>query len=368
MRLTLVISSLSCGGAERVISTMANYWVNKGWEITLVTFEDGTVLPFYELDCRINYKPLGIAKNYPNLIAGICNHFKRLRKLRSTIADSKPDAVISFMVKVNIITLIVTRNLNRPVVISERVDPARYSIGKIWDKLRRWTYPMATGLVVQSKRALSYFAPQMQKRTYIIPNPVLLPRGKIASSEPVLGKRSLIAMGRLEWQKGFDLLLQAFAKLKTIYPEWALIILGEGTWRSELERLRDQLGLTHCVQFPGRVKNPYTYLKQAEIFILSSRFEGFPNALCEAMACGLPVIATDCPSVAREIIRHGVDGMLVPNEDVDALTTTMTHLISDPGERQRLGIRASEITERFSLETVMGMWKTLLENVVEEKL
>lgn len=364
MRLTLIISSLSSGGAERVMSTMANYWATKGWEITLLTFVDSTTPPFYELDSRICHIPLGVAGESPNPIIAIWNNLKRIRTLRAAIGNSKPDAVISFMDTTNAIALLATRGLNVPVVVSERNDPARRRIGRIWEQVRQWTYPFADRIVVQTKRAQNYFSSNLQARACIIPNPVLLPPKEKERLDKLLGKRSLIAMGRFERQKGFDLLLQAFAKLKDLYPEWTLTILGEGTLRSDLESLCNQLGLIDRVHFPGRVKNPYKFLKQADLFVMSSRWEGFPNALCEAMACGLPVISTDCSSGPREIIRDGVDGILVPNEDVLELTAAMERLMSDEEERKRLAACAPEVTERFSLEKIMGMWEVVLKEVV----
>lgn len=170
-------------------------------------------------------------------------------------------------------------------------------------------------------------------------------------------------MGRLSEQKHFDLLLQAFANLKDAHPEWTLTILGEGELRSQLEDLRDRLGLKDRVYLPGVVKNPHDFLRQADFFVMSSLFEGFPNAICEAMACGLPVISTDCPSGPREIIREGIDGILVPTEDVSALTAAIQKLMLDQALRQDLGRNALEITERFSLERIMGMWDEILQEV-----
>jgi glycosyltransferase involved in cell wall biosynthesis len=367
MRLTLVIYSITSGGAERIMSIMANYWVAKGWKITLLTLVNREIPPFYDLDSRINYIPLGIAGKSPNPIIAIWNNLKRIRRLRAAIYDSKADAAISFMDTTNAIALLATRGLKIPVVVSERTDPTMYSIGKIWEQLRKWTYLFADRIVVQTKRTLDYFPSQLQARAYIIPNPVLEPPKGNDSSEKLLGDLSLIAMGRLEYQKGFDLLLQAFAQLKDLHPEWTLIILGEGSLRPKLEHLRNQLGLANCVHFPGMVKNIYDFLQQAKIFVMSSRFEGFPNALCEAMVCGLPVISTDCLSGPAEIIRDGVDGILVPNEDVSALASAMERLMSDEEERKRLAARAPEVTERFSLEKVMGMWEELIEVVIREK-
>jgi GalNAc-alpha-(1->4)-GalNAc-alpha-(1->3)-diNAcBac-PP-undecaprenol alpha-1,4-N-acetyl-D-galactosaminyltransferase len=389
MRLTLVIYSITSGGAERVMSILANYWVAKDWEITLLTFDDGSVPVFYDLDSRIHQLPLAIAARSSNPIQALQHNWHRIQKLRSAIVASHPDAVLSFTDTVNVLVLLAMRGLKIPVVVSERNDPGNFPIGRIWSQLRRWSYSFADRIVVQTQRALDYFPPQIQARSDIIPNPVLLPshilphptaEGLLGDrceflnsairegSEKPLERRSLIAMGRLEPQKGFDLLLQAFANLKNEYPDWTLTILGEGTLRSDLESLCKKLGLGDRVNLPGRIKNPYPVLKQADIFIMSSRFEGFPNALCEAMACGLPVISTDCPSGPREIIRSEIDGLLIPNEDLSALTAAMKRLMTHADERQRLSVNALKITERFALDKIMHRWENLLDQVVQEKL
>ncbi|MEG3934344.1 glycosyltransferase family 4 protein [Microcoleus sp. T3_B1] len=366
MRCTLIIYSLTSGGAERVISNMANYWAAKGWEINLLTFDDDKKKPFYDLDSQISHIPLDIAGQSPNPIIGIWNNLTRIQPLRTAIIRSKPNVVISFMNQTNEIVLLATRWLNVPVVVSERNDPASQTTGKIWVKLRQWTYPFANRIVVQTKRAGDYFSSKLQERICVIPNPVLLPPDEKKISDKLLSDRSLIGIGRLEHQKGFDLLLEAMAKLKDGYPEWTLTILGEGELRPQLESLRNELGLGDRVHLLGRVTNPHEFLKQGDIFIMSSRFEGFPNALCEAMACGLPVISTDCPNGPREIIRDGVDGILVPNEDVSALAAAMERLMSDEKERQRLGDRAKEVTEKFGLEKVMLIWESLIHEVIKE--
>jgi GalNAc-alpha-(1->4)-GalNAc-alpha-(1->3)-diNAcBac-PP-undecaprenol alpha-1,4-N-acetyl-D-galactosaminyltransferase len=366
MRCTLIIYSLTSGGAERVISNMVNYWAAQGWEINLLTFDDNKKT-FYNLDSRISHIPLGIAGYSPNQIMGLWNNLTRIQALRLAIINSKPNVVISFMHQTNEIVLLATRSLKVPVIVSERIDPVRHSTGKIWEQLRQWTYPLADRIVVQTKRAGDYFSSKLQKRICVIPNPVLLPPYQTELSDKLLAERSLIAMGRLVPQKGFDLLLEAMAKLKDRYPKWTLTILGEGGLRSQLESLRDELGLGDRVHLVGRVKNPYEFLKQADIFIMSSRFEGFPNALCEAMACGLPVISTDCPNGPREIIRDGVDGILVPNEDVPALAAAMERLMYDEKKRKSLGDLAKKVTERFGLEQVMLAWESLINEAIEEK-
>lgn len=363
MRLTLVISSLGAGGAERVMSIMANYWVSqKDWHITLLTLHNETIPPFYSLDVRVKYIPLGVAALSSNSIIGVGKNIKRVQKLRSAITDSQPDAVISFIDRTNILTLLATWGLTIPIIISEHVYPTCYSIGQGWELLRQLLYPRANIIVVLTERIKSYFNQEIQSKTVVIPYPVLplLELEANSGTTVSLKKPAIIAMGRLAEQKAFDLLLNAFAKVKHLFPEWSLTILGEGVLRSNLEDLRNELGLDDYVNLPGLVKNPHLILKQADLFVMSSRFEGFPNALCEAMACGLPVISTDCPSGPREIIRDGIDGILVPNGDVEALATAMARLMSNDRERQQLADQAIKITERFNIEKICRMWQTVL--------
>ncbi len=362
MRLTLVISSLGVGGAERVMSLMANYWAAKGWEIDILTFDDE--LPFYPLDEGVNHIGLGIRQNSSNVLMGAWNNFQRIQALQGAIASLKPEVVISFIDSANVLTLLATRSLNLKVIVSERVDPTLHSLGVIWDSLRRWTYPFAAKIVVQTQGAVNYFSEQLQLPSYIIPNPVVAPK---VENAPIKNRRVILAMGRFTAQKGFDLLIKAFAKLKNQYPNWTLIIVGDGELRPELEALRDKLKLTEKVEFPGAVKSPQALFNSADLFVLSSRFEGFPNALCEAMACGLPVIATDCPSGPREIIRDGIDGILVQRENVAALSAAMAALMADEQKRHDLSIRATEVVERFNIEKIMLLWEELLTEVVKEK-
>jgi GalNAc-alpha-(1->4)-GalNAc-alpha-(1->3)-diNAcBac-PP-undecaprenol alpha-1,4-N-acetyl-D-galactosaminyltransferase len=360
MKVTLVIYGLSGGGAERVMSILANYWVSQGWEVTLMMLVDSTQSCFYALDPRIKLKSLGLAKNSANWLLAIYNTGQRVTILRREIMADRPDVVISFMNSVNVYSILACWNLDIPTIVSEHTYPGATDATKIWQLLMKWSYRYADLVTVLTQNAVPFYPATQGYRTIVMPNPVLTPP-PVVITERLLPAPSLIAVGRLDPRKGFDLLLRAFHQIHDRYPDWQLTILGEGESRSELEDLRSQLHLTDCVHFPGAVVNVSDYLHQADLFVMSSRVEGFPMALCEAMVCGLPVVATDCLSGPRDIIEDGVNGVLVLTADVDALVVGLAAMISDPAKRRYLAQNAPHILDRFGLERVMAIWMQEIE-------
>lgn len=359
VRITLVIASMACGGSERVMSTLANWWAAKGWQVTLLTFDGADGPCCYDLHPAVAYQPLDIQGLSGDHIRGR-RSLRRFRVLRWALRASRPQAIVAFVDKTNVLTLLANLGSGVPVVISERVSPNDWPIGALeWRLLRRLTYPHAAGLVVQSRRALADYPPPWRRRARVIPNPAVARCGTTVPRRADAGVgrgRTLVAMGRLTPQKGFDLLLRAFAEVAPCHPDWSLTIWGDGYERGTLEALRDGLGLRDRASFPGLTREPARRLAASNLFVLSSRFEGFPNVLCEAMACGLPVVSFDCPTGPAEIIRDGIDGVLVPPGDAVALAAALDRLMSCPAARHRLAARAPEILDRFSPERVMGMW------------
>ncbi len=361
MKLLFFISTLSCGGAERVCVTLCNYWAEAGWQITLATFDDGSEPPFFPLSPRVRHVTLGLQRRSTRLVHSIVNNLRRIPRLRRFVASERPERILSFIDGTNVLALIAAAGTGIPVVVGERVDPAHHPIPMPWKFLRRVVYRRALAIAVQTRKTATYFPRSWQKRIAVIPNPVPELVGTPVPARGSTGLRwSIVGMGRLERQKGFDLLIRAFASIATTRPDWDLKILGEGGEREALEASISHFGLQERVALAGREPDAMAALRASDLFVLSSRYEGFPNALCEAMACGLPVIAFDCPSGPADIVRDGVDGRLIPAEDVDALAAAMTELTGSAELRRALAAEATAVASRFSVERIAALWERVL--------
>lgn len=386
MRMTLVISTLRGGGAERVVSNMANYWIRKGWPVTVLTITHGHESPSYHLDPQVVHYDMGFSRKprpaIPNAAAlralkaifDDCSPPERrtlipeldlIVALRQAIIKTRPQVVISFINITNLRVLLATQGLGLPVIVSERDDPYHDPLSEGATQLRRRLYPMAKYMVAQSAEAADYFTADVGDRRRAIPNPVLRPAlftpGNRAGDPKA---HLLVGMGRLVEEKGFALLLSAFSKVAGKHPSWSLQIWGEGPQRRALEHLARNLNLNGRIQLPGFTRRPFEVFNRADLFAMSSLSEGFPNALCEAMAYGLPVVSFNCSSGIREIIRDGVDGLLVRAADPSALAVALDRLMSNKEERRRLAGKAVEVTERFGLDETMARWEQLVLNAV----
>lgn len=364
IHIVLLISSLSAGGAERIMSMMANYWIQQGRRITLVTL-DSSDKDFYKLDAGIHRVALSLLGRSSGLLDALSSNYKRLVSVRRTIISLKPDVIISFMDRTNVLCLIACYGSRIPVIVSERTDPRKHDTGKLWSLLREQVYPLAASLVVQTRGVAIWMREKFKGiRIDVIPNPVMSICNNEQSKVANLPANTVVSVGRLSQEKGFDVLIEAFSKSTNKYPDWNLVIFGEGPERKNLEALVSRLGVEGKVSLPGRIENPEKVVGTAEIFAMSSRYEGFPNALLEAMTCGLPVVATDCQSGPREILNGGEDGLLVPVEDSGAMADSLISLMGDPDARKRLGENARASVQRFSLPNIMNQWEDLFQQVI----
>lgn len=360
MRIALLISSLHLGGAQRVATVVANYWAANGHQVTIYTLSGPDDKPFYPLDDAVHQVPLDISHVSASPLSGLINNIRRVRLIGSELTRNRPDVLVSFMDTTNVLAVLAARRIGVPVVVSERTNPVAQDLGVVWRRLRDWAYGMADVVVVQTDRARLSFPPAVRNRAVVIPNPVRPPCPGRKPPAMRLPKPNVLAMGRLSPEKGFDLLIDAFSRVASRHPGWRLVIVGEGPDRGRLEGLATETGLQDRILLPGHATRSGSILRQGDIFALTSLREGFPNALCEAMARGLPAVSFDCPFGPSEIIRDGVDGVIVPHLDLDSFAATLDRLMFSGVERARLALRAPEIVERFGLETVMGMWDEVL--------
>jgi GalNAc-alpha-(1->4)-GalNAc-alpha-(1->3)-diNAcBac-PP-undecaprenol alpha-1,4-N-acetyl-D-galactosaminyltransferase len=361
-RLTLVVPSLALGGAERVVTRMANHWATHGDAVTVITLSSAAC-DTYSLEPSVTRVALDLMRDSAGFVQALSNNLTRVRKLKAAIVGSRPDTVVSFTDRMNVVTLLACRSLPVDAVISERIDPSQQPFGPPWSWIRRWIYPRARALVVQTQAVRRQMESVMRGRPiYVIPNAVDA-RSDRPEPEPPRsseGRLQLAAMGRLAPQKGFDLLIEAFSRAAEGQPNWSLSILGEGPERRRLEEQIHERRLDSQVRLLGWVPDPTSILRRCDGFVLSSRYEGFPNALLEAMALGLPAISFDCPSGPAEIIQDGADGLLVPAGDIEALATAIRRLLSDEPLRRRLGAEAVRVVERFSSARYFERWEAVL--------
>lgn len=362
MHLLLVVSSLGGGGAERVMSRLAEGWVASGIRVTLATF-DSQKSDFYSIQGTYTRRSFTDERSsQPSRLPGV---LRRGQWLRSVMRETQPDAIISFTDRTNVLALAAAQGLDVPLIVSERVDPTMYSPGRLWSAGRTLLYRRAAAVVVQTRQiqewARSCFP---HVRSEVIPNP---------APENVLEGEShpgpvVVAAGRLCHQKGFDLLIDAFAAIAPRHPEWGLKILGDGENRPRLQGQIDRLGMNQRIELTGRRTDAVEIIASSSIFVLSSRYEGFPNVLVEAMATGRAVIATDCRSGPADLIEPGVNGLLVPPNDTSALSLALERLVNSPELRLSMGQHALGVRERLSLVNILSQWNQLIESVVNRTI
>jgi GalNAc-alpha-(1->4)-GalNAc-alpha-(1->3)-diNAcBac-PP-undecaprenol alpha-1,4-N-acetyl-D-galactosaminyltransferase len=350
MHCALLLSDLGGGGTQRLALGLAGHLCASGHRVEVLTL--ATAGSRFPVPPGVAVTGLEVTDDSRGLLDAVVANLCRVRRLRAALVQSGPDVLVSFLTSTNVLALLAAP-LGLPVLVTEESDPAHESTARPWVWLRRWTYRRAVRVIVHAKGARRYFRGGWA-RVAVIPNPIApCPKGRISpGSEPLL-----LGMGRLSPEKGFDVLLAAFARLAPRFPDWRLEILGDGPMRGELTAMVRELGLLGRAALPGFSATPSDRLARGALFCSAARVEGFGLALCEAMACGLPVVATDAPSGPRDIVRPGIDGELVPVDDLDALVGALAKLMGDPARRAAMGARAREITTRFAPARIWASWE-----------
>lgn len=351
----MVITGMQSGGAERVMATLCN-GLSNNHSVRLLIMKSA------ESDYRLSDKVEVCAGNIENK-----NLFKCVSFTVKQMKQWKPDIVLSFMTKSNIIALCAKKSAgcDAPVVIAERANP--YYAGKIFKLMRKFLYPTADGFVFQTKQAQDYYKDIIKNKSNIILKNPLNPDFKAVSYEGERVKK-IVTMGRLSVEKNQKLLISAFSKISDKYPDYRVEIYGDGPLRKELEDYINQLGLEKQVLLMGRKNGVQQYIADGEIFVLPSNSEGMPNALLEGMALGLACIATDCPiGGPAMIIKNNENGILLPMNDVDKLAEAMEKLIENKPLALSMGEKAKNIVNEYNAVTVCKQWEEYLVEVANKQ-
>lgn len=353
------IADLESGGAQQVLSQVANRWAADGRRIGVATFSDPAG-DFFNLDDRVERLVLGGIKQSSTALQGLSNNLGRVRSVRRALRSFAPKVAIGFIAPMNILLVAASRGMGCRIVISERNDPARQSYGRQWDWLRRRLYPRADLVTANSRGALETLCTFVPGgKLALLPNP-LRPFPDPETVGETKRKNVFLNVGRLHEQKGQDLLIRAFAAIADELPDWNLTILGEGSERQTLETLAGEDGISDRVIMPGRVSDPSEHYRSAGVFVMASRWEGAPNVLMEAMWCGLPSVVTDATPGPLELTEPGKTGLVVPQGDIDALAGAMAELARDPSKRAQFGSAAHKRMQPFHIDAVIEEWDRLI--------
>lgn len=361
MRITCVIGTLSGGGAERVMTYLAGGLAARGHEVTLLTL-DTSIPDFYSTPENVTRVRIHLP---PFKSVGFLGSFLRLWDMTRALWQTKPDVVISFM-SVNVLAACFL--LRKKYIFADHLDVRQLPFSRKWKILRNWLLGHAFAVAVLSQRDRKFIALYHKNwRPAVIYNPALpMPKDPLPRPDFMRKDTSyIIAVGRLVSQKGFDRLLKAWRRVCADFPSWRLAIIGAGPDEAELKDLAHTLNVNHGVDFIAPVKNLPAVYQHAKIYAMSSRAEGFPMVLLEAMASGLPTVSFNCtgPDV---IIRDGIDGFLVKQNDTHHLAKKLAELMQNDALREELGANARQVVERFSLTNYLDAYENLCKEACQK--
>lgn len=356
MHIAMLIGSLTRGGAERVMVNLADYFATRGYRVTMVTQYRRE--EEYELNPEV-VRVISDITGEETTGSRLINFVRRFRKLRNIWKKEKPDVILSFIGKNNMMAILTSRFLGIPVAVSVRADPYQEYYSTWMRLMARHLFSLADGVVLQTRQCFDFFPAGVRKKAVILKNPV----SREFFREPYEGERekTIVAVGRVDENKNHEMLIRAFAGIAGEFPDYKLIIYGEGDCRQKLIRLVKDLALEQRIFLPGSTDNVADRIYKASVFVLCSNTEGVPNTLIEAMILGTAVISTDCPCGGpADLIAHQVNGILTPVGDVKMLQENLQillknlHLIRDYGEKAR------ETAAMFLPEKVYGQWEEYL--------
>lgn len=351
MKVFMLIKKMRYSGAYKMFAWLAKSLMQQGFDVVVCTY--------LENECDILPKDVKLIQ----LKTSSGNWIKRLKMVRTAIREENADVSISFLLDANILNLLACWRIKTKSIVCERNDPFKPYYFKL--KVLKPLFRLAGGAVFQLPKVATYYK-NIKAPTAIIPNPVVKLESKNVKSF-ALRENVIVSLGRLDFfQKRQDVLIRAFAIFCKDNPDYVLRIYGDGPAASKLKRLAVTLGVAERVDFAGVSDNPQLAISNAKMFVLTSDFEGIPNALIEAMSIGLPCIATDCsPGGAALLIVNEKNGLLVPKGDFESVAKCMKRIVDDPDYADFIGRNAKEIVETFSESCIIDKWTSYIKQLTE---
>ena len=345
-KLLISIVGLDCGGAERVLSILSKAFADNFSEVTILTWKDTNI--FYEYDKRI--KIVCIEK-----VISSSNWIKKIVFFRKYTRDYNPNIILSFLAKSSIPVLLSTIFLKTKVIVAERNDPRRLKGGLLMIFIRDIIYNLAAGILEQTEQNKLYFKGAKYLKTEVIYNPIIFRDIEPGSSINIGKKNKIVNVGRLSKQKDQITLIKAFSIFLKDHPDYQLYIYGDGEEKSNLITFIKENNLTSKVILAGKCTNILNEISDSKVFVLSSIFEGMPNALIEAMCLGLPCISTKV-SGANELIKDGINGFLVDIGDYEEIAEKLKLLCDNSKLSTDVSIEATKLYNQLNLEIISDQW------------
>lgn len=356
LHVAMLIGALGRGGTERVLVNLSEYLVSQDIRVTVVTqYQKENEYP---LNPQVKRIISDITKKECSK-SRLTNFKRRFIKLRNIWKQERPDVILSFIGKNNMMAILTSRFLKIPVAVAVRGEPTMEYYNSWMRFVAKNLFQLADGVVLQTKQCFEFFPAAVQRKAVILKNPV----NPSFFRERYQGERekTIVAVGRIDANKNHEMLIRAFAEIADDYPDYQLIIYGEGELKEKLKELVIRLGMQKRVSLPGAVSNVADVIHKASVFVLPSNTEGVPNTLIEAMILGLTVIATDCPCGGpADLIKDGVNGLLTPVGNVEKLKDNLQKVLNDLHLADKMGIRASETGDIYRPENVYKEWENYL--------
>lgn len=360
-KIGFVIPSLGSGGAERVIVTLANYFCDQFNVYLIVLFKTSSC---YDLNQDVH--KIYLKNEYSestNFIQALRNNYLYFKKLLGIVEKHQIELLISFTTSVNVLSIITAKIKGVKCIVSERNNPVKTQINFFWSALRKYTYPFANLIVVQTSYVKDYYESYLNSvRISIIPNPI---NDKILSERETYDEEReniILTVGRLDENKNHKLLIEAFSDLN--FKDWRLVIVGDGILRDELRFYSQKLEVERDVEFVGNVSNISEYYNNSKIFAFTSNSEGFPNVLLEALASGLPCVSTNCPSGPSDLINHGINGFLIKVGDKEKLKESLAALVNDETLRKCISEESLKSSIEFKTDNIAKKWEGYISNLI----